>query len=148
MNPPRTGAAPDAPASISDQVRAFLERPLVAVVATTGAGGEPHQAAAWFRLDPDDRILLNSRFPRRWPADLQRDGRVSLAVVDPDDGLRWVGIEGAVETVIADLEQARQDICDLAVRYADDDPATLAEFRTQARISFRIRIARVHDHLA
>lgn len=136
------GASPLAP-----HVRAFLAAPRIVTIGTSGADGAPHQAAAWYRLEADDRILLNSRHPRRWPADLQRDGRVSLAILDAEDPLRWVGITGRVETVIDDVDQAREDICDLAIRYDDADPETLAEFRTQARISFRIRILRVHDHL-
>ena len=136
-----------AAAPIPDSVRRFLEAPHVASVGTTGADGEPHQAIAWYRLDPDDRVLLNSRYPRRWPADLQRDPRVSLAVLDGQDSMRWVGITGVVETVIDDLEQARDDICALAVRYDDADAASLGAFRTQARISFRIRIVAIHDHL-
>lgn len=133
--------------TIGPHVRDFLEGPRVVTIGTTGADGEPHQAVAWYRLDPDDRILLNSRYPRRWPADLQRDERISLAVLDAADPIRWVGITGVVETVIDDVQQARQDICDLAVRYDDAAPERLAEFRTQPRISFRIRILRVHDHL-
>ncbi len=138
---------PTATTPIAPHVRAFLDGARIAVIGTTGADGEPHQAAAWYRLDPDDRILLNSRYQRRWPADLQRDGRVSLAVLDAEDPLRWIGIGGLVETVIDDVDRAREDICDLAIRYDDAAAETLAEFRTQARISFRVRILRVHDHL-
>ncbi|MEO8468549.1 MAG: pyridoxamine 5'-phosphate oxidase family protein [Chloroflexota bacterium] len=138
---------PPAEASIPVTVRRFLEEPHVVSVGTTGADGEPHQAIAWYRLDPDGRILLNSRYPRRWPADLSRDPRVSLAVLDGQDAIRWVGITGIVETVIEDVEQARDDICALAARYDDAAPDRLAEFRTQARISFRIRIVSIHDHL-
>lgn len=132
---------------ISDAVRRFLEAPHVASVGTTGADGEPHQAIAWYRFERDDRILLNSRYPRRWPADLQRDPRVSLAVLDGGDSMRWLGISGIVETIVDDLEQARDDICALAVRYDDAAADRLAEFRAQPRISFRIRIVAVHDHL-
>jgi PPOX class probable F420-dependent enzyme len=135
------------PVSLPDRIRDFLDEPHVASIATTGEDGAPHQAIAWYRLDPDDRILLNSRPPRRWPADLLRDGRVSLAVLDGGDSLRWVGLTGFVETVIDDVETARDDICALAVRYGDEDPATMAAFRTQPRISFRIRLTAVHDHL-
>lgn len=141
-----TGNLPPA-ASIPAHVRAFLGAPRVATVGTAGADGEPHQTVLWYRLDADDRILLNSSLPRRWPADILRDGRVSLAVIDENDGYRWVGLSGTVETVIDDVETARDDICALAARYDDTNPTTLAAFRAQQRISFRIRITRIHDHL-
>jgi len=135
------------PAHLSGRVRTFLEAVRAVTIGTSGPDGEPHQAVAWYRLDPDDRILLNSRWPRRWPTDLSRDGRCSLAILDSADPMRWVGLAGVVETRIDDIEVARDDICALAVRYGDDDPATIARFRTQPRVSFRVRISAVHEHL-
>ncbi len=132
---------------IPDRVRDFLRAPNVATIGTSGADGAPHQAVVWFRLDPDNRVLLNSRYPRRWPADLRRDPRVALAIQDGADPMRWVGLTGVVETVIENLDTARDDICALAVRYDDAAPDRLADFRTQPRISFRIRITGIHDHL-
>jgi PPOX class probable F420-dependent enzyme len=138
---------PDAERPIPDRVREFLGAPNVVTIGTTGADGAPHQAVAWFRLDPDDRVLLNSRYPRRWPADLQRDPRVSLVIQDAADPARWVGLAGIVETVVEDLDTARADICALAARYGDAAPDRLAEFMTQPRISFRIRVVATHDEL-
>jgi PPOX class probable F420-dependent enzyme len=136
-----------APAAIPDRIKAFLKVPNVVTIGTTGADGAPHQAVAWFRFEANGRILLNSRYPRRWPADLQRDPRVSLAILDGKDPMRWVGISGTVDAVIDDVAIAREDICALAVRYDDAAPERLAEFRTQPRISFLIRINAIHDHL-
>lgn len=141
-------SAPPVAVPVPEPIRRFLLEPRVASVGTTGEDGTPHQAVAWYRLDPDDRLLLNSRLLRRWPADLSRDGRVSLTVIDDKDSLRWVGLSGVVETIIDDVESARDDICALAARYRDDRRDRLAAFRTQARISFRIRIIAIYDHLA
>lgn len=133
--------------ALSDRVRVFLAEPNYATLATIGEDRTPHQAVIWYRLDLDDRILVNSRSPRRWPAELQRDGRASLAVIDRADPMRWAGLQLVVETVIDDLATAREDIVALAHRYADDSQETLAKFRTQPRISFRLRIVGAHDHL-
>jgi PPOX class probable F420-dependent enzyme len=135
------------PATLSDAVRSFLEQPLYPVLATVGEDGAPHQAVIWYRLEPDGRILVNSRTPRRWPAELRRDGRASLAVTDLGDPFRWVGLQVVVEEVIDDVAPAREDIVALAVRYDEDDEESVARFRTQQRISFRLRIVGVHDHL-
>ena len=134
-------------ATLSERVRAFLERPLYPTLATVGEDGTPHQAVIWYRLEPDGRILVNSRAPRRWPTELQRDGRASMAVTDLEDPFLWVGLQIVVEEVIDDLTKAREDIVALAVRYAEDDEESVAKFRTQQRISFRLRIVAVHDHL-
>jgi len=135
------------PATLSERVRTFLEQPLYPTLATVGEDGTPHQAVIWYRLEPDDRILVNSRAPRRWPTELQRDGRGSLAVTDLDDPFKWVGLQAVVEEVVDDVARARDDIVALAVRYAEDDEESVATFRAQQRISFRLRIVAVHDHL-
>ena len=135
------------PAVLTDSLRAFLAKPNYATLATVGEDGEPHQAVIWYRLEPDDRLLINSRTPRRWPAELQRDGRCSLAVTDVDDPFKWVGLQTEVETVIEDVATAREDIVALARRYAEDDDESVARVRTQPRVSFRLRILAAHDHL-
>jgi PPOX class probable F420-dependent enzyme len=137
---------------LTEFVRRFLEAPRYAAIATVGADGAPHQAVAWYRLEPDGSILLNSRSGRRWPTDLRRDRRVSLAVADSADQLRWVGVSGIVTDIDDDAERARNDIVALAYRYAevegDPDPSDIAEFRAQARVTFRVQITGIHDHLA
>jgi PPOX class probable F420-dependent enzyme len=135
------------PATLSDPVRRFLEGPLYPVLGTSDADGEPHQAVIWYRLEPDDRILVNSRSPRRWPAELRASGRASLAFTDLADPMRWVGVQAVVEDVIDDVAQAREDIVALSIRYDDFSEEGAARFRSQERISFRLRITKVHDHL-
>jgi PPOX class probable F420-dependent enzyme len=135
------------PAALSDRVRAFLDQPLYPSLATVGSDGAPHQAVIWYRLEADDRILVNSRNPRRWPGDLRRDGRASLAVTSLEDPFNWVGLQTVVEEIIDDVATAREDIVALAVRYGKADEGTVARFRSQERISFRLRIVAVHDHL-
>ena len=136
-----------APAVLTEQIRVFLAKPNYASLATVGEDGAPHQAVIWYRLDPDDMVLINSRSPRRWPADLRRDGRCSLAVIDREDAFQWVGLQAVVDQVVDDVASARDDIVELAVRYAEDDEESVARFRTQERISFRLRIRSAHDHL-
>jgi hypothetical protein len=136
------------PAPLPDHVREFLERPLYAMIATVGPGRAPHQAVIWYRLEADGHILVNSRRPRRWPRELEQERQASLAFLDLGDPMRWVGLDTVVEEVIADVERARDDIVGLAVRYREDDDASVAAFRTQQRISFRLRVIAIADHLA
>jgi len=130
------------------RVIAFLQAPHVASLATLGDDGTPHQAVIWYRLNEDGTLLVNSRAPRRWPAELARSRRASLAIVDEDDGGRWVGLACSVVEVDDELTRARADIVALAHRYGDAAPETIAAFMAQQRISFRLRIDAVHDHLA
>ena len=135
------------PAPLPDHVREFLERPLYATIATVGAGRAPHQAVIWYRVETDGRVLVNSRSPRRWPRELEQERQVSLAFIDLEDPLRWVGLDAVVEEVVDDVAVAREDIVALSVRYGEDDEESTAAFRSQQRISFRLRVIAVADHL-
>lgn len=128
----------------------FLAGRHYASVATLDDDGSPRQAVVWYRLEADGRILLNSRLPRRWPRNLLRDGRVAIAIPDARTGQRWLGFTGVVDETVEDLAQARDDIVALARRYSADgsvDAETEAAFRSQERITFRVRPTGVHDHL-
>jgi PPOX class probable F420-dependent enzyme len=140
-------ASPNPTLELSDRALAFLAEPNYATLATVGADGEPHQAVIWFRLDEDGSILVNSRAGRRWPAELQGDRRCALAVTDRNDPFRWVGLQAVVESVVDDVEVARQDIVALSAHYGEFSPESAARFRSQARISFRLRMTGIHDHL-
>jgi PPOX class probable F420-dependent enzyme len=134
--------------TLPDTVREFLDRPYYAAIATTDDDGSPRQAVAWFRLETDGRILVNSRDGRRWPANLRRDPRTALAVIDPADGNSWIGLTATVDEVV-EGDDARDDICELADRYNPDgpDPDEIERFRREPRVSFLLRVVGFHDHL-
>ena len=140
---------PDTAADVSPRIREFLAQPRFAIIATLDEDGSPRQAAVWYGLEDDGRILLNSRSGRLWCSNLERDARVSIAVIDSEDGYRWVGITGEVEEVVRDVERARHDIVALAHRYHPEGPAesSISTFRRQPRVTFLVRIAGIHDHL-
>jgi PPOX class probable F420-dependent enzyme len=140
---------PTSTAGLTEAHAAFLAGLHFVSVASLDPDGAPRQAVAWYRLQADGRILLNSRTPRRWCANLVRDPRVSLSIPDVADGYRWVGITGVVDEVITDLVRARDDIVGLAHRYHPEgvDQAQEAAFRSQQRVTFLVRVTGVHDHL-
>jgi PPOX class probable F420-dependent enzyme len=129
--------------------RAFLDGLHVASIATMDPDGAPRQTVAWYRVEPDGRLLLNSRTPRRWCTNLLRDPRVALSVVDGADAYSWLGITGVVDEVVDEVERARDDIVALAHRYNPDGPSaeSIAAFRSQPRVTFLVRVTGIHDHL-
>jgi PPOX class probable F420-dependent enzyme len=133
---------------LRDAVRRFLEAPRAAALATVGEDGAPHQALVWYRLEPGDLILVNSLVGRRWPAELRRTGRAALAIANARNELSWVGLATEVVSVDDDVDRARADIVALAYRYqGTPTPEYLAQFADQRRVTFRLRITAVHDHL-
>ena len=133
------------PTTFSPAVRRFLTAPVrFAAIATSGADGTPHQAVVWYALD-DEGILVNSLVGRRWPADLQRDPRIALTVLDLDlEAELYVTVQ-AEAMVAATGDRAVRDIQDLAHRYGSDPRS----FEGLERISFRLvpRSVTVHGDL-
>jgi PPOX class probable F420-dependent enzyme len=144
------GAAAPTIRPLPPHVRAFLDAPRFATIATLDPDGRPRQALIWYTLDGDE-LIINSAIGRRWPANLLRDTRISVAVADELDVYRWVGLTGRV-AVVDDQPTAQADIAGMARRYNADDPDEAESlirdrFQRQTRISFRVRVDAVHDHL-
>ncbi|MGK2851435.1 MAG: TIGR03618 family F420-dependent PPOX class oxidoreductase [Candidatus Limnocylindrales bacterium] len=138
------------PAPLSDRQRDFLAEPHFATLATLDPDGSPRQAVIWYTLEGAE-LIINSAMGRRWPANLVRDPRAAIAIVDRHDGLRWVGVNGVVQ-VVRDQPTAQADIAAMARRYHADEPDEAEQlisgrFQTQERISFRVAIGAVFDHL-
>jgi PPOX class probable F420-dependent enzyme len=137
-------------ATLSERVRAFLAATRFATIATVDPDGGPRQAVIWYRFD-GDQIVINSKVGRRWPSNLERDPRISVAVHDQADSYHWVGLTGTV-TRIDDQPTAQADIAEMARRYHADEPKKAERlvhdrFEQQRRVTFRISIDAVHDHL-
>ena len=142
--------SPARSSTLSARVRAFLDAPRFASIATIDRDGTPHQSVVWYLLE-GDTLVINSKVGRRWPTNLLRDPRLALSIVDVEDGYRWLGLNGTVE-VVDDPEQAQDDIAAMARQYHADDPQHAEDliartFRPARRISFRITPREVHDHL-
>lgn len=134
----------------ADRLRVFLDAPHFATISTLDPDGSPRQAVIWYTLDGAE-LIINSAVGRRWPANLVRDARISIAVTDRHDGYRWVGLTGRVR-VVEDQAIAQADIAAMARRYHADEPARAERlirdrFERQTRISFRIPVAGAHEHL-
>jgi PPOX class probable F420-dependent enzyme len=135
--------------TLPDHVRRFLTARRYASIATVDADGGPRQAVIWYRLDGDD-IVINSLEGRRWPTNLRRDPRISIAITDAHE-TSWVGLTGVAE-VVEDQPTAQADIAAMARFYHADDPEYAEDlirtrFETQQRVSFRVRATAIHDHI-
>jgi PPOX class probable F420-dependent enzyme len=100
---------------ISDQVRAFLEEPRFAVMATINRSGTPQLTVMWYALHPtQDVVVLNVTRGLLKERNLRRDARMCLCV---EDGLRYVSLQGHAE-LIEDRHQQEREVNDwIAPRY-------------------------------
>ena len=130
---------------LAPNVRSFLTAspPRYGTLATINSDGSPHQIVIWFLLRGDE-IVVNSRRGRKWPANLERDGRANLAVYEGEDALT---IYCSVDRVY-DGEEAQADIAEMAHRYDDPEYAAreISRFQTEERVSFVLRPTKVLIH--
>jgi PPOX class probable F420-dependent enzyme len=132
---------------IGGWAREILEQPgRFGTLATLREDGAPMQAVVWYVLR-GDALLVNSAEGRRWPTNLLRDPRYSLAV---EDAYTWVGVRGRAEA-LHDPVAAQEDIAALARRYHADRPAYAEAlirdtFQRQRRISFLLHADAITEH--
>jgi PPOX class probable F420-dependent enzyme len=118
--------------------REFLENPFVGVITDLRPDGSPHSTVVWVDVD-DGGPSFNTAYGRAKPRYIERDERVSLAVVDPDNAYRWISISGRATLVD---EGADGQIDRLAKKYLGEDTYP---FRGpgERRVSVRIAPFRV-----
>lgn len=126
---------------LSDRQKEFLDNPYVGVVTTLRADGSPQTTVVW--VDREDGLVsFNTAYGRRKPANLERDPRISVLVLNPNDPYRWVAVEGTAELT---TEGADAQIDRLAKKYLgkDEYPWRNPEER---RVSVRIHPTRTDSY--
>jgi PPOX class probable F420-dependent enzyme len=129
---------------IGETVRAFLELPHFAVMATINASGTPQLTVMWYALLPDaDVIVLNASRGLLKERNLRRDPRMSLCI---EDGMRYVTLEGRAE-LVEDRAQQEREVNDLiAPRYIGQRLGALRweVIKGSDRLGIRMRVEKVH----
>jgi hypothetical protein len=129
----------------SADARNFLTSspPRYATLATINRDGSPHQIVIWFLLRGDE-LVVNSRRGRRWPSNLERDGRANLAAYQAEDA---VTINCTVARVY-EGEQAQADIAEMAHRFDEPEYAAreIARFQSEQRVTFVLKPTKVSIH--
>lgn len=126
-------------------MRAFLEQPRFAVLATHMPDGRIQQTVMWYEVR-GDTIMMNTTRDRVKARNLRHDPRVSICV---EDGYNYLTLEGRVSEVIDDPDIAVGDIYTLARRYhpqVDNVETSFPDFRNQPRQTWIIEIEHAHDH--
>ncbi|MGH2733630.1 MAG: PPOX class F420-dependent oxidoreductase [Actinomycetota bacterium] len=83
----------------------ILQKKGFAHVATIGPGGEPHSSPVWYDWD-GEYILFSQTKTRRKYRNLQKDARIALSVLDPDNPYHYLEIRGVVHSVEDDPNSA------------------------------------------
>ena len=133
--------------ALTAEQRRFLGARRFAVLGTINPSGSPQLTVMWYLLDGDE-IVFNTAAGRHKEANLSRDARVSLLVVD-ESGYKYIRIDGSVR-IITDRDTTQSDIRRLASHYYGDaarvERAMRQTFGKETRISYRLATTRVYDY--
>ena len=105
-------------AGLKERERQFLdENAFVGTVTTLRTDGSPHSTIVWVDVDAG-KVSFNTARGRAKPKHLERDPRVSLVMVDPNNSYRWIAVSGRAEVT---EEGADAQIDKLAKKYLGKD---------------------------
>ena len=125
---------------LSEKARALIARPVLASLATLNPDGSPQITPLWVDLEGDD-VVFNTAQGRKKARNLERDARVAVTVIDPDDAYNVVAFQGTVSDVTTDGADAHID--SLAKKYLGVDSYPM---RREGEV--RIRVTVRTDHIA
>lgn len=121
-------------ATLSDDVRAILDKKTFGHVATLMADGSPQSSPVWLDYDGDE-ILFNTAEGRVKHENLDRDGRIALSFTDPEDPYKAILVQGTVSGISE--EGADEHIDKLAKKYLGEDTYP---FRQEGEVRLIVRI--------
>ena len=99
---------------LSDNTKKFVGEVFPAMVATKRPNGTVHMNPVWFEYD-NGYFWLNSWRGSKWLENLEREGEITLALIDPKDMYRFAEVRGRL--VEATDEGGADHIDRLSLRY-------------------------------
>ncbi len=125
---------------LSPKARELIARPVLASLVTLYPDGSPQISPLWIDLDGDN-VVFNTAKGRVKARNVERDPRVAVTVVDPDDQYNVVAFRGTVVEITTEGADAHID--QLAHKYlgVDSYPMRRAD-------EVRIRVVVRTDHVA
>jgi PPOX class probable F420-dependent enzyme len=103
---------------IKEDYRDLLESTALAHIATVGPRGEPQVNPVWFGWD-GTHVRFSQTTGRQKYRNVQREPRIALSIVDPNNPYRYLEIRGRVVAVEPDPELAF--INSMAKKYLGQD---------------------------
>jgi PPOX class probable F420-dependent enzyme len=119
---------------IPDKYLDLFKKKAFANLATLMPGGQPQVTPVWVDYD-GGQVLINTAVGRQKDANLQRDSRVSLSIMDPDNPYRYLEIRGRVSERTTSGADAHID--KMAKKYMDKDTYPFRQ-PTEVRVIFKI----------
>jgi PPOX class probable F420-dependent enzyme len=125
--------------TLAEGVRAVLDSPEFATVATLLPDGSPHLSVVWVKREGDD-VLFSTVIGRRKHLNLLADPRVSLLVYPKDNPYSYVEIRGVATMT---QEGGRELIDRLAGKYRGLDRYPYDDGSDNVRVVIRVKPTKV-----
>ena len=126
-------------ATIPQEFRDLLTKKAFAHLATIMPDGSPQVTPVWIDFD-GGHVRVNSAKGRIKDKNMRRNGRVALAIQDPDNPYRYLAVRGRVEEITETGADAHID--SLAKKYLGQDRYPHRQ-PAEVRVIYRIRPERV-----
>jgi PPOX class probable F420-dependent enzyme len=119
---------------IPDKYLDLFNKKAFASLATLMPGGEPQVTPVWVDYD-GGQVIVNTAAGRQKDQNLQRDGRVSMCIIDPDNPYRYLEIRGRVSERTSNGADAHID--KMAKKYLGQDKYPFGQ-PGEVRVLFKI----------
>lgn len=126
-------------ATIPQEFRDLLTKKAFAHLATIMPDGSPQVTPVWIDFD-GGHVRINSAKGRIKDKNMRRNGRVALAIQDPDNPYRYLAVRGRVEEITETGADAHID--SLTKKYLGQDRYPHRQ-PGEVRVIYRIRPERV-----
>ncbi len=94
--------------SIPDSHRDLFARPVHGVLTTMMPDGQPQSSLVWVDYD-GECVLVNTTLERQKGRNMRANPRVTLLVIDPKNGSRWIEVRGRVRELAQEGAEAHAD---------------------------------------
>jgi PPOX class probable F420-dependent enzyme len=81
---------------LDEKQREFFGNPYVGIATTLREDGSPHSTVVWVDVQ-NGNVGFNTARGRAKVRHLERDPRVALTVVDPNDAYKWIAVSGRAD---------------------------------------------------
>ena len=119
---------------ISDNARVLLEQPIFASLATIGPDGHPQVTVIWLHVE-GDKVVFNTAEGRAKHRNMVADPRVTVMLLDPENGYRYAELRGTVEVT---TDGADASIDELAQKYLGTDYPFRRDGETRIKVLMNV----------
>lgn len=128
-----------ATARIPDNLMDLFCRPIVATLGTVMPDGHPQLTPVWVDYD-GEHVIVNTARGRQKDRNMQRNARVTLLLIDPENPYHWAELRGCIAE--STEEGAFAMIKKLALKYRGKEEYDLPP--GEVRVTYKVALIRVN----